>query len=184
MLDFTGAACLEDGVDIDAFFSDDDGEYSKASLRYAKLVCRGCPLIDACFQEAVAEEHQGVWGGLTEAERKRKVSGIKRAKSMGPGTLAHKMAKVVNKQRSALAADFNIPIYSQGLREQGHVMPDDFLLIVKTRVENPNLSLSEVGSLIGVSKDAVSGRLRRLKESVVSGKPLVFADIPKRKKLV
>ena len=172
MLDFTGAACLEDGVNIDAFFSNDDGEYGKASLRYAKLICRGCPLIDACFEEAVAEDHQGVWGGLTEVERKRRVSALKRAKSTGPGSLAHQMARVVNKERSSLAADLNIPIYKKGLEEQGELFPDDFRRVVEARIQNPGMSLAELGTYLGVTKDEVAGKLRRLKTAVLDGKSI------------
>jgi hypothetical protein len=172
MMDFTGAACLEEDVDIDAFFSDDENVHAPAAVRYAKLVCKECPLKIACFEEAVNEGHQGVWGGLTETERKRKASGLRRAKSMGPGTLAHQMAKLVNTQRSAIAADANIPIYRRGLEEQGHYFPAEFREVVEARINNPNLSLAELGKMLGLSKDSVSGKLRRLKMAVESGRLL------------
>lgn len=37
----------------------------------AKQVCRGCPVLEPCRRHALAtEEPYGVWGGLSEAERK------------------------------------------------------------------------------------------------------------------
>jgi WhiB family redox-sensing transcriptional regulator len=170
MLDTSEAACLDEDPEI--FFSDDDNIYDSKKTRYAKLICRGCPIKDLCFEEAVAEGHQGIWGGLTETERKRKVSSLKRSRSRGPGTLAHQMAKVVNTQRSALAADLNIPLYRKGLEEQGHDFPADFREVVEARINNPEMSLAELGVMLGISKDSVAGKLRRLKKAVVAGKIL------------
>ncbi|MER3521199.1 MAG: WhiB family transcriptional regulator [Acidimicrobiia bacterium] len=37
----------------------------------AKAICRTCPVIDDCREYALAiREPHGIWGGLTEAERK------------------------------------------------------------------------------------------------------------------
>ena len=50
----------------------------KAREAQAKLICRGCPVLDECREYALetVEEH-GVWGGLNERERRRLL--IKRA---------------------------------------------------------------------------------------------------------
>lgn len=40
------------------------------NIEYAKDVCRGCPLMDACATYAIqANEREGIWGGLTLRER-------------------------------------------------------------------------------------------------------------------
>ncbi len=42
-----------------------------ARERRAKAVCRQCPVIDECLGYALdAREPHGVWGGLTETERR------------------------------------------------------------------------------------------------------------------
>lgn len=58
------AACAE--TDPDAFFPM-QGE----SARAAKRVCAGCEVRDECLQYAMAHhEPYGVWGGLSEWERR------------------------------------------------------------------------------------------------------------------
>ena len=59
------AACR--GVDPNIFYpvSDDDAEEAKA-------VCSSCPVRQACLEYSLAaREREGVWGGLTERERRR-----------------------------------------------------------------------------------------------------------------
>ena len=59
------ARCL--GVDPEVFYpaSDEGAEPAKA-------ICRVCPVREACLEHAItAREKQGVWGGLTERERRR-----------------------------------------------------------------------------------------------------------------
>jgi WhiB family redox-sensing transcriptional regulator len=59
------AACLT--TDADAFFPEKGG-----STRAAKRVCRGCPVQAECLQYAIDNgERWGVWGGLSERERRR-----------------------------------------------------------------------------------------------------------------
>jgi WhiB family transcriptional regulator, redox-sensing transcriptional regulator len=39
----------------------------------AKAVCAGCPVVDECLDYAIgAGEAEGIWGGLTPAERRRR----------------------------------------------------------------------------------------------------------------
>ncbi|MFJ1706388.1 WhiB family transcriptional regulator [Kitasatospora sp. NPDC088346] len=63
------AGCRQ--VDPDLFFGarrQDTGPRVEA----AKEVCRHCPVREACLRSAlVHEERDGVWGGLTPAERRR-----------------------------------------------------------------------------------------------------------------
>jgi WhiB family redox-sensing transcriptional regulator len=59
------AACR--GVDPDIFYpvSDDDAEEAKA-------VCASCQVRQSCLEYSLAaREREGVWGGLTERERRR-----------------------------------------------------------------------------------------------------------------
>ena len=59
------ANCL--GVDPDLFFPE-----RGASTREAKEVCRGCVVRDDCLEFALRNgEKFGIWGGLSERERRR-----------------------------------------------------------------------------------------------------------------
>lgn len=59
------ANCL--GVDPDLFFPE-----RGASTREAKEVCRGCIVRLDCLEYALANgEKFGIWGGLSERERRR-----------------------------------------------------------------------------------------------------------------
>ena len=64
--------CL--GVDPDLFFPE-----RGASTREAKEVCRGCVVREDCLEYALANgEKFGIWGGLSERERRR----IRRRRAM------------------------------------------------------------------------------------------------------
>ena len=55
------------GVDPDLFFPE-----RGASTREAKGVCRGCEVRAECLEYALAHgEKFGIWGGLSERERRR-----------------------------------------------------------------------------------------------------------------
>ncbi len=59
------ANCL--GVDPDLFFPE-----RGASTREAKEVCRGCVVRNECLEYALVNgEKFGIWGGLSERERRR-----------------------------------------------------------------------------------------------------------------
>jgi WhiB family redox-sensing transcriptional regulator len=59
------ANCL--GVDPDLFFPE-----RGASTREAKSVCRGCEVQGDCLEYALSNgEKFGIWGGLSERERRR-----------------------------------------------------------------------------------------------------------------
>ena len=69
-----GAACAQ--TDPEIFFPD-KGKASAA----AKLICRGCPVIEACLEYALNSpiRVEGVWGGTTFRERQelRRKLGVK-----------------------------------------------------------------------------------------------------------
>lgn len=59
------ARCAE--VDSDAFFPERGG-----SVRDAKKVCRSCEVRAECLEYALEnDERFGIWGGLSERERRR-----------------------------------------------------------------------------------------------------------------
>lgn len=59
------ANCL--GVDPDLFFPE-----RGASTKEAKAVCQGCEVRADCLEYALANgEKFGIWGGLSERERRR-----------------------------------------------------------------------------------------------------------------
>ena len=68
------ANCL--GVDPDLFFPE-----RGASTREAKEVCRGCVVREDCLEYALTNgEKFGIWGGMSERERRR----IRRARAIAP----------------------------------------------------------------------------------------------------
>jgi WhiB family transcriptional regulator, redox-sensing transcriptional regulator len=61
------AACAQ--VDPDLFFP---AHASSGVNRLAKRICAGCPVRGECAEYAVKhDEGFGVWGGMTERERRR-----------------------------------------------------------------------------------------------------------------
>ena len=59
------ANCM--GVDPELFFPE-----RGSSTREAKEVCRGCVVRDDCLDFAIANgEKFGIWGGMSERERRR-----------------------------------------------------------------------------------------------------------------
>lgn len=61
------AACRED--DVETFFATDDDSIDAALAR-----CAACPVREVCLEHALdAREPYGIWGGTTEAERKRMI---------------------------------------------------------------------------------------------------------------
>ena len=64
------AACRD--ADPDVFFPDGDVRAAREQVKTAKLICRGCPVKIICLSWALdsGQEH-GIWGGLTEDERRR-----------------------------------------------------------------------------------------------------------------
>lgn len=58
------AACQD--IDSDLFFSSDDGEQKQALE-----LCRACPVQRECLRYAIDQrEMYGIWGGMTESERR------------------------------------------------------------------------------------------------------------------
>ncbi|MEW2515802.1 WhiB family transcriptional regulator [Streptomyces sp. NPDC046870] len=63
------AACADE--DPELFFPIGDSGPALLQEEEAKAVCRRCPLIESCLQGALDRgESAGVWGGLSEKERR------------------------------------------------------------------------------------------------------------------
>lgn len=76
------ANCL--GVDPDLFFPE-----RGASTKEAKAVCQGCTVREDCLQYALANgEKFGIWGGLSERERRR----IRRQRALARAAEASRIA--------------------------------------------------------------------------------------------
>ena len=64
------AACRD--ADPDLFFPDGDIRSVRAQVKAAKLICRSCPVRTVCLSWALTSgQAHGIWGGLTEDERRR-----------------------------------------------------------------------------------------------------------------
>lgn len=63
-------ACLS--ADPDLFFPISSRGVSAGQITRAKSICAGCPVQAPCLSFALAAQQQhGIWGGTTEAERKK-----------------------------------------------------------------------------------------------------------------
>jgi len=61
------AACR--GLDADIFYAATDED---ADAAQTKAICGVCPVRQACLEYALAyREREGIWGGMTERERRR-----------------------------------------------------------------------------------------------------------------
>lgn len=66
----TVAACRH--ADPELFFPPGRDDAATAQIAAAKAVCACCPVCRECLAFALAHrQHGGIWGGLTELERRR-----------------------------------------------------------------------------------------------------------------
>ena len=88
------ANCM--GVDPDLFFPE-----RGASTREAKEVCRGCVVREDCLEYALANgEKFGIWGGLSERERRK----IRRRRALERRAGGRQLAPLVNRKPSPVEA--------------------------------------------------------------------------------
>ncbi|MCQ4120613.1 WhiB family transcriptional regulator [Rhodococcus tibetensis] len=82
------AACR--GTDLAVFFSP-DGERGSARDRreaQARQICMPCPVLAQCRDHALTVgEPYGVWGGLTEADRRRRAQRPRRGEGRPLGSI-------------------------------------------------------------------------------------------------
>jgi len=81
------AACLDE--DPELFFPVGNGDPALRQIDKAKAVCRRCEVVDACLGWAMdSGQDAGVWGGLSDDERralKRRVARARRADPVAVG---------------------------------------------------------------------------------------------------
>jgi WhiB family redox-sensing transcriptional regulator len=154
---FKEAACKES--DPDLFFSDEDGKYDRKSVLAAKALCAICPIVDQCFEFAVSQDLAGIWGGKTDIERTMQVNGTSYHVSDGnPEFLlkanAAKASRVGNETSRQLEVVLDLV---------GKTLPPENVEIARMRIKHPDLPLAELGERMGISKDVIAGRIRRMK---------------------
>ena len=65
----TDAACLQQEPEL--FFPIGTARAALAQTEQAKAVCRDCKVVDICLSWAIeSRQDSGVWGGLSEDERR------------------------------------------------------------------------------------------------------------------
>jgi WhiB family transcriptional regulator, redox-sensing transcriptional regulator len=65
------------------FFGDDGIAMTYEDAEWAKAICRRCPVRDDCLDYALRNRiDYGVWGAMTEAERRRERTNRRRATSV------------------------------------------------------------------------------------------------------
>lgn len=62
------AACVDE--DPELFFPIGNTGPALLQIEEAKAVCRRCPLMESCLEGALDRNETGVWGGLSEDERR------------------------------------------------------------------------------------------------------------------
>jgi len=66
----------------DLWYAGQNGTEARAQTYEAQAICRGCPVLEECAEQALdRREPWGVWGGLTEGERRN----ILRQRGRGTG---------------------------------------------------------------------------------------------------
>lgn len=78
--DFQGKAACHGVLDVDFYApSPPSGEETREQAK-AKTVCRSCGVNTMCLKWALDNDESGIWGGLTEEER-RHITGRKPARA-------------------------------------------------------------------------------------------------------
>ena len=161
------AKCAEDGVNSDIFFMDDKDEdnYSAIKTEIARSICGTCPVKEQCLRVALKYEEEGVWGGTTTQERKgvlfRKRTGY--VPVQRPAKTVKAMQAIANANTARIIETSNRD--KQLLTEALAIFSDIdelTLQIAKLRIENTGVPLSELATMLGISKDVFAGRLKRL----------------------
>lgn len=165
MLDMSKANCLNE-KDPDIFFSNEDEEYDHKKVAYAKLVCRGCDLKNECFLLAMSMGNPvGIYGGLTEKERNRKVKSVERARKPKVA-----VSQENNEKKIIQASERLIPQLEEALILCSAMLPKETIEVVKMRINNPELSLEGIATALSMSRNSVAGRIRRTVDTLKATK--------------
>jgi Transcription factor WhiB. len=80
------AACLKENPEL--FFPTGNSDPAFHQIEKAKAVCCRCPVVDTCLRWAMESgQDAGVWGGLSDYERRALKRRNARAGRRGPVTL-------------------------------------------------------------------------------------------------
>jgi WhiB family redox-sensing transcriptional regulator len=171
-MDLDKANCKNENPDL--FFPDDRGLYSTQQLKSAKNICASCEIKFQCLEFALKDDiTEGIWGGLTYNERKPKhTTKARRRIPMTPEAAARLSAyKAKKHEESVRRSAYKIEQYTGALKVALATVttevPEANLTLAKIKIDNPDLTLGEVGALMDppMSKDMAAGRLRRLLEA-------------------
>jgi WhiB family redox-sensing transcriptional regulator len=157
MLDMSKANCLNE-KDPDIFFSDENEEYDHKKVAYAKLVCRGCEIKNDCFLLAIEMGNPvGIYGGLTEKERNRKVKSTPRVRRKPTVSISQE----ANKKKIADTSKKLIPQLEEALILCSTMLQKETITVVQMKIANPEMSLEDIATALSMSRNAVAGRIRR-----------------------
>lgn len=161
------ARCAVVKADPDIFFMDDKDEpnYNAVKTEIARSICNQCPIQKHCLEFAIKEEMEGVWGGTTTKERNAVI--YRQRTGYTPKPRAPKTIKAINaiananRARTLDAANRDRQLLVTALTRFGDIEPIT-IQIANLRLDNPDVPLSELASMAGVTKDVFAGRLKRL----------------------
>jgi WhiB family redox-sensing transcriptional regulator len=180
-------ACREE--DPDLFFPENTEESSAfETTKKAKAICRACPVVDLCLEYALNSDVIGIWGATNDTDRKQiRIDRIRRkdaerrreyvarknmeqygtAKAPRSAESLKKFQQAGAKANTAKSEEANLRILallsSAFSQIEGNENPE-VVSTAKYRLEHPTLSLQEMADAMGVSRNVVGGRLRRLME--------------------
>ena len=67
---YENPSCAEIGGDL--FYPEKEGQpFGNIEIAMAKRICLSCPHKAECAQWGINKERFGIWGGLTESDRRR-----------------------------------------------------------------------------------------------------------------
>jgi WhiB family redox-sensing transcriptional regulator len=168
VFDFSEASCLD--AEPELFFADDEENFNKKLVAVAKSICKSCPIVDACRNKAIEEQLDGIWGATTTRERRIMVN-RKRINYVPVPRVQTKQRTqalvVANKLRVTATMDRDRESFVQALNMFDDL--DDLTVkVLNLRINNPDKSLAEISEMVSppISRDIVSGRLRRVKKRV------------------
>lgn len=85
-----GGVC--DGMDPELFFPTSGND---RQIEAAKAVCATCPVLGLCREHGIRHEKWGVWGGMTEGERRKERK--RRKAAFGQVIPAHPLHRIGRK---------------------------------------------------------------------------------------
>ena len=143
----------------------DEDNYSAIKTEIARSICGTCPVKEQCLRVALKYEEEGVWGGTTTQERKsmlfRKRTGYVPVPRLAKTVKAIQAIANANTARAVETSNRDRQLLTQALATFSDI--DELTLqIARLRIKNTGVPLSELASMLGISKDVFAGRLKRL----------------------